>query len=65
MLEVIDDHGIPERPETPESLGTRFNNFYEFTVAKDRVWQLVGDFVTRPWTVAIGGLVEKADAADA
>ncbi len=50
---------VPERPITSELRGTRFNNFYEFTTAKDRVWQLVGDFVIAPWSVTIGGLVHK------
>ena len=47
------------RPLTSESLATRYNNFYEFTVDKDEVWRNVGDFVVAPWTVEIGGLVDK------
>jgi sulfoxide reductase catalytic subunit YedY len=55
---------VDERPITPEALATRFNNYYEFTVAKDRVWELVGDFKTEPWTVKIGGLVKKPQTLD-
>jgi methionine sulfoxide reductase catalytic subunit len=36
-----------------------YNNFYEFSTAKNRVRQLTGKFLTDPWSVDIGGLVEK------
>ena len=38
---------------------TTFNNFYEFTTDKERVAPLSKDFVTSPWQVQIGGLVNK------
>jgi len=38
---------------------THYNNFYEFTPDKQRVAQLARDFVTRPWTVEVGGLVRN------
>ncbi len=38
---------------------TNYNNFYEFTPDKQRVAQLARDFVTRPWTVEVGGLVRN------
>ena len=44
-----------------------YNNFYEFTTVKDQVHKRVEGFSTRPWEVAISGLVEnpvKIDVAD-
>jgi methionine sulfoxide reductase catalytic subunit len=38
---------------------TRYNNFYEFTTDKEAVWQEAANFKTDPWTVAVGGLVNK------
>ena len=38
---------------------THYNNYYEFTVDKQGVAGLVGDFKTTPWTVEVGGLVNK------
>jgi methionine sulfoxide reductase catalytic subunit len=42
-----------------------YNNFYEFSTSKERVHTLVGDFVTSPWEVDIGGLCEKPMKVDA
>lgn len=39
---------------------TNYNNYYEFTVDKQEVAGMVGDFKTTPWTVEVGGLVKKA-----
>lgn len=36
-----------------------YNNFYEFTTDKSGVASLAEDFKTSPWTVTVGGLVEK------
>lgn len=55
---------VAERPLTPENLGTRFNNYYEFTTSKDRVWQAVGQFKLRPWTIEVDGLVAKPQTID-
>jgi sulfoxide reductase catalytic subunit YedY len=38
---------------------TNYNNFYEFTTDKEMVAVLAKDFAVRPWTVEIGGLVNK------
>lgn len=48
-----------DRPLTDEWATAHYNNFYEFTTAKERVADLVGKFQTRPWTVEITGLVAK------
>ncbi|MEZ5989017.1 MAG: protein-methionine-sulfoxide reductase catalytic subunit MsrP [Planctomycetota bacterium] len=49
----------PRRAITPEKLATHYNNFYEFSLDKERVWKLVDRFKTEPWSVEIDGLVEK------
>ncbi len=36
-----------------------YNNFYEFSTTKTRVRKLVDNFVTSPWDVEIGGLIDK------
>lgn len=44
---------------TEERLFAGYNNFYEFSLRKGRVKDLVGDFVTHPWEVEMSGEVEK------
>ncbi len=38
---------------------TNYNNFYEFSTSKTAVARKAEDFVTRPWTIEVGGLVQK------
>lgn len=38
---------------------TSYNNFYEFSLDKFDVASLAADFKTSPWSVAVGGLVER------
>ena len=38
---------------------TNYNNYYEFTTDKQGVAGLAKDFKTSPWTVEVGGLVNK------
>ena len=38
---------------------TNYNNYYEFSTSKTAVARAAGDFVTRPWTVEVGGLVHR------
>jgi len=47
------------RQMTDEVVAATYNNFYEFTMAKDSVWKLVEQFETRPWEIEISGLVDK------
>lgn len=54
----------PAWPLTNEKTAGRYNNFYEFTLGKD-VYRYVDKFVTAPWPIQIGGLVEKPMAVDA
>jgi methionine sulfoxide reductase catalytic subunit len=42
-----------------ERVVSSYNNFYEFSLQKDRVKDLVGNFVVSPWHIEITGLVEK------
>ena len=49
---------------TDEVVAGSYNNFYEFTTTKDRVWKLVDKFQTRPWEIEIGGLVENPMTVD-
>jgi sulfoxide reductase catalytic subunit YedY len=39
---------------------THYNNYYEFTTDKQGVAGMVGDFKTTPWTIEVGGMVNKA-----
>ena len=56
---------VPEgRTLTTHQNAAAYNNFYEFTSAKKSVWKRVGDFRTRPWTVDVGGLVQKPQTFD-
>jgi sulfoxide reductase catalytic subunit YedY len=43
---------------------TNYNNFYEFDSDKRAVASLARGFVTRPWTVEVGGLVTKPKTFD-
>jgi sulfoxide reductase catalytic subunit YedY len=38
---------------------TNYNNFYEFSTSKGGVAPTAKNFVTRPWTVEVGGMVHK------
>jgi len=38
---------------------TNYNNFYEFSTNKGGVAPRAKNFVTRPWTVEVGGMVHK------
>jgi sulfoxide reductase catalytic subunit YedY len=47
-----------DRPLTPEKFSADYNNFYEYGTSKS-VLPAANALKTRPWTVAIDGLVEK------
>jgi methionine sulfoxide reductase catalytic subunit len=49
---------------TPIEDITSYNNFYEFTTDKRDVANVAAGFVTRPWTVAVEGLVNKPRVFD-
>jgi sulfoxide reductase catalytic subunit YedY len=43
---------------------THYNNFYEFSTDKQAVAPRAKNFITRPWTVEVGGLVHKPKTFD-
>src|SRR6185436_19567919 len=38
---------------------TNYNNFYEFSTSKSGVATEAAGFITKPWSVSVGGLVNK------
>ncbi len=49
-----------DEPLTSKYSVTHYNNFYEFSLSKDKPAELAKSFKTDPWTVAIEGEVEQA-----
>src|SRR6185503_17049083 len=49
---------------TPFEAITNYNNFYEFDTSKSGVAYAAKGFVTRPWSVAVEGLVNKPKVFD-
>ncbi|HMQ51268.1 MAG TPA: protein-methionine-sulfoxide reductase catalytic subunit MsrP [Anaerolineae bacterium] len=49
---------------TPFEVVTNYNNFYEFTTDKEGVAALAQNFKSDPWTVEVGGLVNKPKTYD-
>ena len=43
---------------------TNYNNYYEFSLDKEKVANLSKDFVTSPWMVAVGGMVNNPKVYD-
>jgi sulfoxide reductase catalytic subunit YedY len=54
----------PNDPKTPFQDITHYNNFYEFSTDKESVAEAAEGFVTRPWTVSVGGLVQNPKEFD-
>lgn len=52
------------RPLTDRTVAATHNNFYEFLTDKARVWENVGPFQARPWTLEITGEVERPGVFD-
>src|SRR5690349_20019679 len=50
---------------TDERIAGSYNNFYEFSLDKVRVKDLVGNFQTAPWPIQLGGLAEKPQSITA
>ena len=48
-----------DRQMTAEHIAAQYNNFYEFSEAKDDIWRRVGPFQPHPWDIEITGLVKK------
>ena len=43
---------------------TNYNNYYEFSTGKTSVARAAQNFATRPWTIEVGGLVQKPKVFD-
>ncbi len=54
---------LDEETNTLEEI-TNYNNFYEFATDKLSVARKARDFITRPWTVEVNGLVQKPRVFD-
>ena len=54
----------PKWPLTEKKVAGSYNNFYEFSLNKEKVRELVENFITAPWPIAIGGMVEKPITMD-
>jgi methionine sulfoxide reductase catalytic subunit len=52
-----DKYGVPT-PMTAEKQATTYNNFYEFGTDKS-IWRDAQKLEVRPWTIKVGGMVEK------
>ena len=57
------DFRTEEKPNTFEEI-TNYNNFYEFSTSKTSVARRAENFITRPWTIEVGGLVQKPKTFD-
>ncbi|HZS44392.1 MAG TPA: protein-methionine-sulfoxide reductase catalytic subunit MsrP [Blastocatellia bacterium] len=53
-----------DEKQTPFVDITNYNNFYEFSTNKREVAELAQGFVSRPWTVAVSGLINKPKTFD-
>lgn len=54
---------VDEKPTPLQSI-TNYNNFYEFDTSKGGVARAAQNFVTRPWAVAVEGLVNRPKVFD-
>jgi methionine sulfoxide reductase catalytic subunit len=53
-----------DEPMTPLRSVSNYNNFYEFTTNKESVAAAAAGFVSKPWQVAVGGMVHKPSVFD-
>jgi sulfoxide reductase catalytic subunit YedY len=60
---TADGFRTSEAMSTLEQVGN-YNNFYEFTTDKEAVAGAAARFVTRPWTVAVEGMVRRPKVFD-
>ncbi len=60
---VANGFRVNEAPTSFEDI-TNYNNFYEFSTVKESVAPAARGFITRPWTVEVGGLVNKPKTFD-
>jgi len=53
-----------ERELTDERVAASWNNYYEFTTAKESVWKLAREFEPWPWQIEVKGHAEKTGTFD-
>ncbi len=54
-----DPHSLLAAEKTPEAAVTSYNNFYEFGTDKSDPARHAHEMTTDPWTVSVGGLVNR------
>src|SRR5690242_8260128 len=59
QTEALKNGYLVEEKLTPLEAITTYNNFYEFDTAKGGVASAAEGFLTKPWQVSVGGLVNK------
>jgi sulfoxide reductase catalytic subunit YedY len=67
--EIIETATVTTQDELGDSFTsfeaiTNYNNFYEFSLDKEKVASLSKDFVTSPWAISVGGLVNNPKTYD-
>ena len=62
-IELPKNFSTDETPNTIEQI-TNYNNFYEFGTSKDEPAREARALVTRPWTVEVGGMVQRPRTFD-
>lgn len=55
---------VLDRPPTDEACAAFYNNFYEFSVFKSRVYKNAARLTTHPWQVEASGLIERPRVFD-
>ena len=53
-----------DRPLTKDTVAASFNNYYEFTTNKERVWKLSHTLKTKPWSIEIAGHCKRTGMID-
>ena len=53
-----------DRPLTKDTIAASFNNYYEFTTSKERVWKLSHTLETHPWSIEIAGHCKRTGRID-
>lgn len=55
---------LGDRPLTSQEVAARYNNFYEFTTTKERVFELAQGYQVTPWKITVKGKVKKERTLD-
>jgi methionine sulfoxide reductase catalytic subunit len=62
-IELPKNFSTDEKPNTFEQI-TNYNNFYEFGTSKDEPAREAQLLVTRPWTIEVGGMIQRPRTFD-